>query len=99
MSDQPPANTPANASRRAFLLRSEMPPPRVALTERCLAAMGVFCESCRDSCDAGALRFELQLGAAPKPVFDADRCTQCGECAKVCPQDAIRIQPKAPSTG
>ena len=92
-------HTVVNVSRRAFLLRSEMPPPTVALTNRCLAANGIYCECCRDSCEAGALRFFPQLGGVPKPTFDPELCTQCGACVEVCPQDAIRMQPKEPSRG
>ena len=90
----------ANVARRAFLLRSEMPAPeapRVTLTDRCFAMNGIYCESCRDACDSGALRFVPQLGAVPKPTLDPDLCTQCGECAQVCPQDAIRIRPREPA--
>ncbi|MBL8525401.1 MAG: 4Fe-4S binding protein [Betaproteobacteria bacterium] len=80
-------------SRRSFLLRSEMPAPSVAVAQHCLALSGVYCDSCRDACETGALRFTPQLGAVPKPALDTNLCTQCGECARLCPQDAIRIRP------
>jgi ferredoxin-type protein NapF len=89
----------SNASRRAFLFRNDAAPPRVALTERCLTERGVYCESCRDACETGALRFVAQIGAVPKPLFAADLCTQCGDCARVCPQDAIKVRPKAVAHG
>ena len=89
----------ANVSRRAFFLRSEMAIATVALTDNCLALNGVYCESCRDSCEAGALRFAHQLGSVPHPFFDTDLCTQCLECVRICPQDAIRVRPKEVSDG
>ncbi len=89
----------ANISRRAFFMRSEMAIAAVALTDNCLALHGVYCESCRECCEAGALRFAPQLGSVPKPFFNTDLCTQCGECARVCPQDAIRVRPKEISDG
>ena len=52
----------ASVSRRAFFLRSEMAIATVALTDNCLALNGVYCESCRDSCEAGALRFAHPAG-------------------------------------
>ncbi|MEO8386152.1 MAG: 4Fe-4S binding protein [Betaproteobacteria bacterium] len=88
-----------NLSRRAFLLRSEMPAPRVTLTDRCFATSGVYCESCRDVCETGALRFVPQLGSVPTPIVDADLCTQCGECAWVCPRDALQVRPLEKSDG
>ena len=86
-------------SRRAFLFRREVAQPTVALTGECFALNGIYCESCRDSCDAGALRFHLQRGAVPKPTFDPDLCTQCNECVAVCPQNAIRVRPKERAYG
>lgn len=87
----------SNPSRRAFLLRSpaaDPAQPSVALAATCFAFHGIHCESCRDTCEAGALRFMLQLGASPRPVFDAERCTRCGECARVCPANAIKVAPR-----
>ena len=93
------AHAIANTSRRAFFMRSEMAIATVALADNCLALHGVYCESCRECCEAGALRFAHQRGSVAKPSFDTDLCTQCGECARVCPQDAIRVRPKEMSDG
>jgi ferredoxin-type protein NapF len=92
---------PPNPSRRAFLFRGAAPDsqPSVVLDATCFAFHGVQCESCRDTCEAGALRFMLQHGAMARPVFDPARCTRCGECASVCPANAIRVAPKAPAHG
>lgn len=86
-----------NPSRRAFLLRgkaSEAQQVSVSLAATCFAFRGVHCEACRDSCEAGALRFMQQPGALPRPVFDTERCTRCGECARVCPANAISVAPR-----
>ena len=91
--------TSTNLSRRAFLFRSEAPVPRVTLTDRCFATSGVYCEACRDVCETGALRFVPQLGSVPAPIVDADLCTQCGECAWVCPRDALRVRPLETNNG
>ena len=88
-----------NLSRRAFLFRSEAPMQRVALTDRCFATSGVYCEACRDVCETGALRFVPHLGSVPAPILDADLCTQCGECARVCPRDALRVRPLEMNNG
>lgn len=65
----------------------------------CLAAAGIHCECCRDSCDAGALRFRPKLGGPPEPVLDADLCTACGACLAVCPNQAIHLIPADQATG
>ena len=88
-----------NQSRRAFFTRREPVPAPVAVTDRCLALNGIYCESCRDTCEAGALRFVLQMGGVSKLLFDAARCTQCGECVQRCPQDAIVVQPRETPLG
>ena len=92
-------NFVTNLSRRAFLLRGETPAPRVSLTDRCFALSGVYCESCRDICESGAIRFSHQLGAVPRPLLEPDRCTQCGECVLVCPRDALRVRPMERADG
>ena len=92
-------NVPVLLSRRAFLLRSEMPTPSVSLSDHCFALNGVYCESCRDVCESGAIRFIPRFGAVPKPMFDADLCTQCGECAQVCPRNAIEVRQMEQASG
>ena len=89
----------ASPSRRAFLTRSEGDKPRVALNDLCLALNAIHCEICRDVCEADALRFLPRLGAMSIPHFDTALCTQCGECVRVCPQNAIRVRPLAASNG
>lgn len=65
-------------------------PAIAVITPSCLALRGVFCMSCRDGCVSGAVRFELALGGA-RPRIEPDGCTGCGDCARACPADAIRI--------
>ena len=90
----------ADPARRAFFLRAEVTRLlKVSLTERCFATAGVYCESCRDSCEAGAIQFLRQPGGVSRPFFDPSLCTQCGECASVCPRDAINISPIEVSHG
>ncbi len=84
----------ANPSRRAFLLRSVPAVPSVVLNDHCLAIRGISCECCRDACETGALRFVPQLGGAAKPQLNPDLCTRCGECAQVCPQQALSVLPQ-----
>jgi ferredoxin-type protein NapF len=57
----------------------------------CLAARGVVCQSCRDSCPTNAIQFRPRLGGAFLPAIMAERCTGCGACVGVCPTDAIDI--------
>lgn len=84
----------ANPSRRAFFLREPAAVhavPVLSLSAQCFALRGVHCESCRDSCEAGALHFVAQLGGPARPVFDTARCNACAECARLCPANAICV--------
>jgi MauM/NapG family ferredoxin protein len=59
---------------------------------RCLPFRGRPCTACRDACPVpGALR----LSDAGRPQVDAARCTGCGGCEYVCPEQpaAIRVVP------
>lgn len=62
------------------------------MREACLADVGIHCECCRDTCDQAALRFRPRLGGPAVPMLDTDRCTACGACLSVCPNDAIVMQ-------
>ena len=57
----------------------------------CLAARGIVCQSCRDSCAASAIRFVPRRGGAFLPAVVAASCTGCGACVGVCPSDAITM--------
>lgn len=76
------------------LLRQPAQPPwqqQAQIDERCLAANGVMCRSCEDSCEPRALRFSPQPGGISRPQIDSSSCTGCGGCVAPCPASAIRI--------
>ena len=79
-------------SRRA-LLGLEEPTARATarIESTCLALNQVMCESCADICEVRAIRF-VQRGFVKQPFIDADRCTGCAECVRVCPVNSIRIE-------
>ena len=73
--------------------RDRSPPWRlsIAISDRCLPRHGILCDSCRDACDAAAIRFARVAGMTPVPEIQLDRCTGCGACVSVCPQSAIGL--------
>lgn len=89
------AEGPDLTRRSLFLGRGAALPRAVhpviaVISESCLALRGIACMSCRDACASSAVSFRLALGGA-HPQIDPDACTGCGECARTCPADAIRI--------
>jgi len=64
----------------------------LVIGERCLAHNKVYCESCRDVCEAGAIKFKVQLGQVPLPFIQMEACTSCGDCIPSCPVSAIHIR-------
>jgi ferredoxin-type protein NapF len=66
---------------------------RAAVTAACLTRQGVYCSSCRDSCEAAAISFPPARGEVPRPRIDVERCTGCGACVAVCPSAAITVAP------
>lgn len=60
---------------------------QVQLTDNCLTTQGVYCQSCRDSCEPGAIRFSRER--LPQPHIDNDLCSQCGMCIASCPSQAL----------
>lgn len=77
--------------------RSASPPwtLRVTIGSDCLTHDGVMCQSCKDACGDGAIRFVYAAGRVPQPVVDLERCTGCGGCVAPCPASAIEIHPTA----
>jgi len=63
----------------------------IAISDRCLPRHGILCESCRDACGDGAIRFARVAGKIPVPEIQRERCTGCGACVSVCPQSAISL--------
>ncbi len=59
----------------------------------CLTYKGVACQSCQDSCDSHAIRFEYAVGWTPRPAVNTDTCNGCGMCVQVCPAEAINVMP------
>lgn len=66
----------------------------------CLALRGIVCRSCAEHCEPGAIRLRPLPAGRALPVIDEARCTGCGECARVCPAQAIvlRAGPPAPQS-
>lgn len=83
----------ATACAENVFFALSMPPwkIRASADETCLARAGVVCQSCKDACGAGAIRFLLAAGRVATPAFDLERCTGCGACVSPCPVKAITI--------
>jgi len=71
-------------------------PWRPVVASRCLSMNAVTCRTCEDSCDALAIRFDLQLGGRATPVIAPELCTGCGACIGSCPVSALTLE-KAPT--
>ena len=64
----------------------------------CLTQQQVFCQNCKDACDARAIQFRFGTNGIAFPQINADACTGCGACVAPCPTQAIDIQPATLST-
>jgi ferredoxin-type protein NapF len=74
-------------------MRAAAPPwtLHAAIGPSCLTREGVLCQSCKDACTDGAIRFVYAAGQIAQPQLDLDRCTGCGACVAPCPASAIEI--------
>jgi ferredoxin-type protein NapF len=80
-------------SRRWFLTAGAAGKPSgLAISDACLARVGVVCQACGDVCPERAIRFALRSGGPPLPILHEDRCTGCGACVPICPVGAISLQ-------
>lgn len=85
----------AHCAPRALVRTAENVAPwalKASIGQACLAAAGVECRVCGESCPAGAIRFRPRLGGVALPQLDADVCTGCGACLAPCPTRAIVVQ-------
>lgn len=81
------------------LQRKQAPPwdGELTINNQCLAENNIYCQSCRDVCDASAITFSYidsstnVAKSIPTPSINISDCTQCGACISTCPQDAISL--------
>ena len=70
-------------------------PISININEQCLALNNIYCQSCRDECEAEAITFSHHLSSTPssipQPRINNADCNQCGACISTCPQDAIGV--------
>ena len=77
--------------------RCEKPwPIELSIENSCLAKNNIYCQSCRDECEAGAIKFCYKVDgktmSIPQPVLNIDDCTQCGACLTSCPSEVIKVK-------
>jgi len=65
---------------------------RAVVANHCLAANGVVCRACSDSCETGAIRFRLAPAGRSFAQVDLSRCNGCGDCLRICPAQAIAMK-------
>jgi len=56
--------------------------------KKCLAWNNTLCYSCQDICQENAITYHGMFN----PMIDTDKCTGCGFCVGVCPNDSIEIK-------
>jgi ferredoxin-type protein NapF len=78
-----------DVSRRSFLRGKWR--NKSEINSQCLNSQGVYCQSCKDSCEAHAIIFKHAGRGIQLPVIDSERCTHCKDCVESCPVDAIEI--------
>ncbi len=64
---------------------------RAQIGDECLAARGIECRVCGESCPTGAIRFRPRAGGVALPQLTLDACNGCGACFAPCPVRAIRV--------
>ncbi len=78
-----------DVSRRSFL-RGQWR-NKSEINSQCLNHHGVYCQSCKESCEEEAIIFKKIERGIQLPVIISEQCTHCKECVESCPVDAISI--------
>jgi len=79
-------------TRRNLFRRYTTPPEKkLQVSTNCLNFHGIYCASCRDECTVSAIRVRPQLGGTLEISIDNETCTQCMDCSKRCPNDALAL--------
>jgi ferredoxin len=100
-----PAMFPSGLDRRALVRlasrylydQSPVSDPRLILPAGSpfgavtVAGLCTLCMACTGACPSGALSTN---GDLPQLVFRESQCHQCGLCEEICPEKALRLQPR-----
>ncbi|MCE8022505.1 ferredoxin-type protein NapF [Halomonas sp. MCCC 1A11036] len=81
--------------------RNERSPPwdlSARIGDGCLGEQGVYCKSCGEVCEAGAIRFSFNTYRVPEPSVDSEACNGCGACVALCPVQAVEVRPAGATT-
>jgi ferredoxin-type protein NapF len=81
--------TNTDVSRRSFLRGKWR--SKTEVNSRCLNNQGVYCQSCKESCEQEAITFKQAGRGIQLPIIVSEKCTSCKDCVETCPVDAITI--------
>lgn len=73
----------------------EEPWQAIAYVEpHCLAKNGTWCSVCIEKCEQEAISISSNIGRAPIPQINLDKCNGCGACVRPCPAGALVVRPR-----
>ena len=84
-----PQDANSDISRRSFL-RAQWR-NKSEINSQCLNHRGVYCQSCKESCEEQAIIFKQVGRGIQLPMIISEKCTHCKECVESCPVNAITI--------
>lgn len=68
-----------------------------SINASCLNYAAVFCQTCKEVCNEGAIVFQHAALGLQLPLILNERCNACMDCVQSCPSAAIRIKNTATS--
>lgn len=83
-----------NACPESALDKSQPFPPwesSASIGHECLGLKGIYCKSCGEVCEVGAIGFTFNSGRIPVPKVDREACNGCGACVSICPVEVIKV--------